>query len=207
MWYSGIELKATHPHEHRPRRFKIWMPALALLGGLWLWGLVSFVAADGHFELTLPRLRNPPAGLHNLSLWDLGPTIRASSFYGDWGSHHHPAFLVDGRVHPDMVEKWASAERDRHPWVEITWREKHDLERVVIRHAGSVESSDLTAHRYTLRCLGGSEPAPTLEVTSNQDSVATHPLACSQVQGIRIDFVPNDSKGIVRIYEVETWGK
>jgi hypothetical protein len=202
-----MELEDTQPHERRPRRFKIWMLGLVLLGGLWLRGLVSFVAADGHFELTLPRLRNPPAGLHNLSLWDLGPTIRASSFYGDWGSHHHPAFLVDGRVHPDQVEKWASAEHDRHPWVEISWREKHDLERVVIRHAGSVEATDLTAHRYTLHCLDDGGQAPSLEVTSNEDSVATHQLVCTQVRGIRIDFVPKDSKDIIRIYEVETWGR
>jgi len=207
MWYSGMELEDALPHERRPRRVKIWMLGLALLGGLWLWGLVSFVRADGHFEVTLPRLRNPPASLHNMSLWDLGPTIRASSFYGDWGSHHHPAFLVDGKATPDRVEKWASAEHDRHPWIEITWRENHDLERVVIRHAGSVESDDMTAQHYTLRCLTSSGQGPSLEVQSNQAAMAYHDLVCAQARGVRIEFVPKDSKDIIRVYEVETWGR
>jgi hypothetical protein len=200
-------LENTQPQEKRPRRIKVWMLGLAALGGLWLFGLVSFVAADGHFEVVLPRTRTPPAEFHNLSLWDLGPTIRASSFYGEFSALHHPAFLVDGRATPDRLEKWASAERDRHPWVEITWRETHDLERVVIRHGGSVESEAMTAHHYTLRCLTSSGQGPSLEVSSNLDAIASHNLVCPQARGIRIEFVPNDSKDIIRVYEVETWGR
>lgn len=186
------------------------MIGLAVVFGLWLCGLVSFVAADGHIEVVLPRQRIPPTGLHNLALWDLGPTIRASSFYGDWSSLHHPAFLVDGQWPSDNVQKWVSGERDRHPWIELLWREHHDLERVVIRHAGVVEDASLTADHYTLRCLGASGPGPSLEVSANQDAVATHNLACAQARGLRIEFVPKggkDSKDVIRIYEVETWGR
>jgi hypothetical protein len=186
------------------------MLGLAVAGGVWLYGLALFVSADGHFEVTLPRRRNPPAELHNLSLWDLGPTIRASSFYADWGSLHHPAFLVDGRTAPDMVEKWASAEHDRHPWVEILWRENHNLERVVIRHAGSVESEGQTADHYTLRCLTAGGYGPSLEVASNHDAVASHNFACAQARGLRMEFTPHnskDSKYIIRVFEVETWGR
>ena len=132
------------------------MLGLAAACGLWLCGLVSFVAADGHIEIVLPRRRTPPAGLHNLALWDLGPTIRASSYYGDWQSQHHPAFLVDGQWPSDNVQKWASADRDRHPWVEILWRENHNLERVVIRHAGVVEAAGLTADKEILVYCGTS---------------------------------------------------
>jgi hypothetical protein len=200
-------LETPQPHAPVPRRVKFWMLGLALLGGLWLCGLVLLVSADGHFEVVLPRTRTPPAEFHNFSLWDLGPTIRASSFFADWEAHHHPAFLVDGRTWPSKVEKWTSAERDRHPWVEITWREKHDLERVVIRHAGSVEWEAMTAHCYTLRCLTDGEQGPSLEVMSNQDAVAAHDLVCPQARGLRIEFVPNDSKDIIRVFEVETWGR
>jgi hypothetical protein len=216
MWYSAMVLETPQPPHHRPRRIKFWMLGLAIAGGLWLFGLVSFVAADGHFEMVLPRQRTPPAGVHNFSLWDLGPTVRASTFYGDWGSTHHPAFLVDGRTSPDSIEKWASAERDRHPWIEILWRENHDLERVVIRHAGSVESEGMTANHYTLRCLMASGQGPSLEIPANKDSIASHDLACVQARGLRIEFVPKggqdnkdskDSKDIIRIFEVETWGR
>jgi F5/8 type C domain. len=199
-------LDNTQPPRRRPRRIKLWMLGVALFGGLWLWGLVSFVAADGHIEVVLPRQRTPPAERHNFSLWDLGPTIRASSYYGDWLGHHHPAFLVDGRASPDLVEKWASAERDRQPWVEITWRESHNLERVVVRHAGSLEASGLTIHRYTIHCLTVGGRGPSLDVKSNEAAVASHDLACTQARGIRIDFEPNDGKDIVRVFEVETWG-
>ena len=207
MWYSARVLETPQQQPHRPRRIKLWMLGLAAACGLWLCGLVSFVAADGHIEIVLPRRRTPPAGLHNLALWDLGPTIRASSYYGDWQSQHHPAFLVDGQWPSDNVQKWASADRDRHPWVEILWREHHDLERVVIRHAGVVEAAGLTANHYTLRCLSANGQGPSLEVASNQDAVATHDLACAQARGVRIEFVPKDSKDIIRIYEVETWGR
>lgn len=205
MWYSALVLETTP--QHRSRRIKPWMLGLVATGMLWLYGLVSFVAADGHFEVTLPRQRIPPAESHNFSLWDLGPTIRASSFFSDWVVHSHPAFLVDGRASPESVEKWASAERDRHPWVEIVWRESHHLETVVIRHAGSVESAELTADRYTLRCLTASGHGPSLEVVSNTKAVATHHLDCAQARGLRIEFEPKDSKDIIRVFEVETWGQ
>ena len=207
-------LETTQQQPNRPRRIRLWRLGLAVVCGLWLFGLVSFVAADGHIEVVLPRRRTPPAESHNLSLWDLGPTVRASSYYGDWQSQHHPAFLVDGKWPSDKVEKWASAERDRHPWVEILWRENHNLERVVIRHAGAVEDVGLTAKRYTLRCLTTSGEGPALEVESNNDAVATHELACTRARGLRIAFEPGgnpgenkDSKDIIRIFEVETWGR
>ena len=185
---------------------KLKFGTLGVVASAWLFGLVTFVAADGYFEATLPRRRTPPAEIHNLSLWDLGPTIRASSYHGDWSAHHHPLFLVDGRDRPELVEKWVSAERDHHPWVEITWRESHDLERVVLRHAGSLESAAYTARRYTLRCLTEAGAGPSLVVNSNEAAVASHDLACRRARGLRIEFDP-DGADVVRLFEVETWGR
>jgi hypothetical protein len=186
------------------QKLKFW--TLGLVACAWLFGLVTFVAADGYFEATLPRRRASPAEIHNLSLWDLGPTVRASSYHGDWAANHHPLFLVDGRERPELVEKWASAERDHHPWVEITWRESHDLERVVLRHAGSLESAAYTARRYTLRCLTEAGAGPSLVVNSNEAAVASHDLACRRARGIRIEF-DRDGADIIRLFEVETWGR
>jgi hypothetical protein len=191
---------------HASHLRKLGLGALGLLAAAWLFGLVSFVRADGHFEATLPRRHPPPAGLHNLSRWDLGPTVRASSYFGDWMGHHHPLFLVDGREQPDLVAKWASAGRDRHPWIEILWREPHDLERVVLHHAGSRESPALTVRRYTVACLTASGVGPRVDVEANEADVATHALVCHQARGIRISFTRNDDD-IVRVYEVETWGR
>jgi hypothetical protein len=188
-------------HLRKPRAW-----ALGLLAGGWLLGLAWFVAADGHFEATLPRQRQEPLGVHNLALWDLGPTVRASSFFGDWTSHHHPLFLVDGRGMSDLVEKWVSAERDRKPWVEIRWGEPHDLERVVIRHAGWLEPPELTAHRYTIRCLGAAGQGARLDIADNQEAIATHALSCAKTRGIRIEFQRQGSD-LVRVYEVEAWGR
>jgi hypothetical protein len=182
---------------------------LGLLTASWLVGLACFALADGHIEVTLPRRQTPPSGSHNLASWKLGPTVRASSYYGDWGGHHHPLFLVDGREHPSVVEKWASGALDRHPWVELLWREPHDLERVVLRHAGDLESASFTVHRYTIACLTrvGDGRGPSLLVEDNQVSLATHALACTGARGVRVDFVPNDSTDIVRVFELETWGQ
>ncbi len=186
---------------------KLGLGVAGLLASGWLFGLVCFVRADGHFEATLPRRGSPAAGVHNLSRWTEGPTVRASSYFGDWQSHHHPLVLVDGRDHPDLIEKWASAERDRHPWLEILWREPHDLERVVLRHAGSVEAAEMTARTYHIECLredGGT--GPKVDVYSNDAAIAEHPLVCGQARGVRIRFERNGG-GIVRLYEVETWGR
>jgi len=179
---------------------------LGLVAAGWLLGLLAFVRADGHFQASLPRRRGPLPGTHNLALWDQGPTVRASSYFADWQSPHHPLFLVDGREHPDLVEKWASAEQDRHPWVEILWREPHDLERVVLRHAGSFEAAGMTARTYHLQCLPDTGSGPKVDVYSNDAAVAEHPLACARARGVRIRF-DRDGGDIVRLFEVETWGQ
>jgi hypothetical protein len=179
---------------------------LGLLAAGWLFGLLTFVRADGHFEASLPRRRGPSPGTHNLARWDQGPTVRASSYFGDWSSHHHPFFLVDGRDHPDLMEKWASAERDGHPWIEILWREPHDLERVVLRHAGSVEAAEMTARTYHIRCLLHGSTGPKVDVYSNDAAVAEHRLACAGARGVRIEF-DRDGGDIIRLFEVETWGR
>jgi len=197
--------EVAQARKSRLRKFEYW--TAALLAAAWLFGLASFVAADGHFEATLPRLRPPAPGLQNLALWDLGPTVRASSFYGDWLSHHHPLFVVDGREHPDLVEKWACGEHDLHPFIEITWRELHDIERVVIRHAGWIESAALTARRYTIRTLTATGYGPSQDVDSNQEAVASYDLTCRGSRGIRIEFKRNKGDDIVRVYEVEAWGR
>lgn len=186
---------------HKPRTW-----ALALLAGAWLFGLWSFVAADGHFEASLPRQRAEPTDEHNLALWALGPTVRASSYFADWLSQHHPLFLVDGLASPDLVEKWASGERDAKPWVEILWRKPHDLERVVIRHAGWLEPPAFTARRYTIRCLDAFGHGPSLDIDGNEEAVATHALRCAEARGIRIDF-QRDGRNLVRVFEVEAWGR
>lgn len=185
---------------------KLGLAAAGLVAGGWLIGLVLLVRADGHFEATLPRRQAPLAATHNLSLWDQGPTLRASSYFGDWMSHHHPFFLVDGRPHPELGEKWASAERDRAPWIEILWREPHDLERVVLRHAGTVEAAELTAQTYHITCLLDGADGPKVHVYSNDAAVAEHPLACNGARGVRVRF---DRGGghIIRLFELETWGR
>ncbi len=186
-------------------RFRLFV--LIGLAGAWLCGFVLFAFADGHIEVSLPRKRTPTGQVENLAAWDLGPTVRASSYFADWSGHHHPVFLLDGRAHPGVLEKWASSVHDRHPWVELLWREPHDLERVVLRHAGSVESQALTVHRFMAFCLTQTGLGPSVQVEDNQDAVATHALVCAQARGVRVEFEPNDANDIVRVYELETWGR
>jgi hypothetical protein len=206
MWYSAWVLNPTPVLARPARRLRPWLLAALALVGLWLFGLGLFVARRAPFEAELPRRQKPSGELCNLSRWDFGPTVRASSFYADWVNHHHPLFVVDAKASPDMVEKWASAERDPHPWIEILWREEHSLERVVLRHAGSVEGNNLTARRYRITCLQTGGRGPSVDVDSNTQAVATHDLPCEHARGIHIDFERND-KEIVRVYEVETWGR
>ena len=180
-----------------------------VVGLVWLVGLVGFVATPAVFEVELPRRRaQEPAGEHNLAALELGPRIRASSYWADWAAQHHPAFLVDGREHPGLVEKWTSERGDQAPWVEILWREAHDLARVVIHHAGVVEDPGLTSRRYRVACLRGGEPGPAVSVNGNEQPRATHLLACPQARGVRVEFEPNeDGDRLTRVYEIEAWGR
>jgi hypothetical protein len=179
--------------------------AALLLGGL-VFGLVRFVRESGIPTVVLPRHDRPPAEEHNLASLRLGPTVRVSSYHRDPISQHHPLFLVDGRTAPTLLEKWVSAGPDRQPWVELTWREPRALARVVIRHAGEYEGKELTLAHYKLVCLRPGGPGPTLEVTDNRAGLAVHELSCSGAHGVRLEAHPS-GKDLVRIYEIEAWGR
>src|SRR6187401_1372287 len=75
---------------------------------LWLFGMVSFLRADGSMRQSLPRREQPPAGEHNLASYRYGPSLRASSYFRQLAAHHHPMFVVDEQRSPTPTEKWAS---------------------------------------------------------------------------------------------------
>lgn len=185
---------------------KLALAVASLLALIWLFGAVGFLRADGVARLTLPRRATPPKGEHNLASYLWGPTLRASSYYREPSAHHHPAFLVDEREDPGTLEKWASTFRDRRPWVEVEWREPRSVTRVVLRHAGYHEDSDMTLNRYTLRCLGEGEQ-PELKVSDNHDDMATHKLACRAARGVRATFYLKKADDMARLYELEVWGQ
>lgn len=183
----------------------------ALVAGLllaWSIGAVLFLRADGSVYWSLPRAATPPRGEHNLAFYRWGPTLRASSYYREPFSHHHPIFLVDARAEPHEVEKWTSGFHDHDPWLELAWREPRQLARVVIYHAGWREHGDLTVRRYRMTCLQqGGATGPSLHVTDNHEAVATHPLACERAVGVRFEWTPNRPDDHVRVYEIEAWGR
>jgi hypothetical protein len=206
---SPVQAPDVRPQAGPPLR--IWAARggrAVLLAALafWLFGAVLFLRADGTVDYTLPRRELPPVGQQNLASYRYGPRLRASSYFRDAQSHHHPMFLVDERGTPSLIEKWASAQRDRKPWLSISWREARTLERVRIQHAGLFESADLSARRYRLRCLSKEGVSGELLVEHNRANVAEHRLACSQVFGLRIDFLQKRAEEIVRVFEVEAWG-
>jgi hypothetical protein len=180
---------------------------MVLVGVAWSYGAAAFLAADGSLTWTLPRQESPPEQAHNLAWFRFGPTLRASSFHRHDAAHHHPAFLIDGRAAPTLVEKWCSGILDKAPWIEISWGEPRQLSEVKIWHAGFREAAEHTLRRYRLGCLSAQEPAPSLQVTSNTNAIATHALPCRGARGLRIDWTPNVPGERARVYEVEVWGK
>jgi hypothetical protein len=191
----------------RPVRDWLWL-TLALPAGCWLLGAVLFLRADGSLTWRLPRLADAPTTEHNLASFRLGPTLRVSSYYRGVLSQHHPAFVLDGRARPSRLEKWASGLRDEKPWLEVLWHRARTLQRVVIHHAGSVEDDALTIRRYRLRCITQQSKGIELSVHDNRAAVAEHALACQGATGMRVDWQPNaGNDGLVRIYEIEAWGR
>lgn len=186
--------------------------SLPLLGGLlalaWLVGLSRFVLSTGAASMTLPRLSPPPDDEHNLAGFRLGPTVRVSSYHRDPYVQHHPLFVVDQRVGPTLLEKWVSAAHDRQPWLEITWREPRALDRIVLRHAGEYEHASYTLDDYTLTCLrDGPGGGPSVSIVGNHASLAIHPLACTGARGVRLQARSLAPGAVVRLFELEAWGR
>lgn len=190
----------------KPSALTLVRLASCALAAAWLCGAIGFVRSQGSLELSLARQAQPPAAEHNLASYRWGPRLRASSYFRDPGSHHHPLFLVDGRDDPSVIEKWASARGDRAPWVEIAWREPRALARVVIKHVGAHEPKANLA-RYSLRCLNAAGSATTLAVKHNLAALATHHLSCARALAVRIDFQLSKSEDLARVYEIEAWGR
>jgi hypothetical protein len=178
-----------------------------LLTITWGVGLVLFLRTGrAAVTVTLPALQAHPNEEHNLVAFALGPVLRASSYHRDRVAQHHPAFLVDGRGGPSLVEKWVSDPKDASPWIELGWPGEREIRRVRIEHAGLVESSDLTSRKYTVTCLA-SPALPAVVVEGNTANVAEHLLHCPKARGVRIDFTPNRAGELVRVFEVEVWGR
>lgn len=169
-------------------------------------GLYRFVWRAEGVNVTVAASRPHPLAFHNLASWQYGPSLRVSSYYKDPLSNHHPIFLVDGHVAPSLQEKWASDEHDLAPWVEIIWHEPRSLERVAIRHAGDIESKQLSLRSYQLECLTRNSHAARLSVSEASPAVAIHDFKCSDATGVRLTAI--SAKGaIVRLYELEAWGR
>jgi hypothetical protein len=203
MYVSEPTPTASHRVELSLRtRLRVCVSPVLLL---WLFGMVSFLRADGSMQQSLPRREPPPVGEHNVASFRYGPTLRASSYFRQLRAHHHPMFLVDEQSSPSGIEKWASAPYDQAPWLEIEWREPRKLQRVVVSHAGLREDPRLNARSYRLRCLRDA-PAPVLEVRDNTDSIATHAFACEGARGVRLEW-PLKAGEQARAYEIEAWGQ
>jgi hypothetical protein len=194
-------------------RARIVTAVIIALAAAWLFGLTRFLQAAGRISITLPRQAPSPAEEHNLASWRWGPTVQVSSYHQDPFAHHHPAFLVDERIGPSLLEKWGSDPRDPHPWAEITWRQPRTLSRIVLRHAGEYEADSETLTHYTLTCLRDSGAAGPLardtevRVSDNKSRIAIHPLPCKDARGVRIDVNLNAPNTMARLYEIEAWGQ
>jgi hypothetical protein len=190
------------------RRRQLCLRAVGVWMLVWGLGLLLFLCAGAHTPVTvsLPSLEPHPAAEHNLVARQYGTVLRSSSYFRDRIAQHHPAFLVDGREHPSMLEKWASDPTDTSPWVELLWSGEREIHRVRIQHAGDVESAEYTSQRYSMTCLSAHAPPPFV-VSNNTASVAEHEFHCPGSHGLRIDFTPNAPGALVRVFEVEVWGQ
>jgi len=208
IWHS-LASSPPPPARGQPSLLRRTLRYLALLLLLaWLLGAVLYLRADGSLAWTVPRLAQPPAGEHNLALYRWGPTLRASSYLREPTSHHHPGYLVDGHATPSLLEKWTSHWTDRAPWTEILFREPHHISRVAITHAGAHESSKRNVKSYRIVCLTEEQPPPALSVRDNVQDVVSHPFSCHRARGVRIEWSRRGVKDkIVRVYEVEVWGR
>lgn len=165
--------------------------------------LFVFVTARPNVDIRFPARRPHPPELHDLASVEYGPVVTASSY--EPTGHHHPAFLVDRRRHPTLLEKWASDPADRHPWVEIRWGEPHEVAEVVVVQGAAFEDARYLT-RFLLSCLGG-EAGSMARWVNDVRPVGREAMPCPGATGIRLEFVLDAQSDLVRIYEIEAWGR
>ncbi|HEX6240613.1 MAG TPA: hypothetical protein VFZ61_06965 [Polyangiales bacterium] len=201
-----IDGPTAGPAAHSADRARAWAKRalLTLAVGLlsaWLFGAWLFLRADGHMFWQLPRREEHPIGEHNLALYVHGPRVRASSSVRDVENPLHPAFVLDGVTTPSGHERWRSDPKDRHPWLEVSWREGRRLSRVVLRHDGPV-----SAHRVSCLTAPGASPR-VLSVAADGAAEAQHALTCAAARGVRVDWQPATDGISVGLLEIEAWGQ
>jgi|GEM_PF-2279979 len=172
-----------------------WIVYAALLA----LGLALYFGHDG--SSTTPRFAAAPPdgpGPRDLARLDAGATLTASSY--DLGGNLHPLFLIDGDASPPADLQWASAPRDRAPWLVLRLPRRADLTRAELTLAHPLPSA------VTVTCLRGDvevaspEPAP----PPRNLRVA---LKCEDVDGVRFDLTPSDREAaVVRAAELEVFG-
>ena len=177
-------------------------------------GAATVVFAGRHSGSETPRYAVPaprPGVRENFAALSAGAVLRVSSY--DWLHSHHPLYAIDGLVKPLEVEKWASSDRDRAPWMEILPAVRVDVDRVDLDLAGAFEGADLTMREFVLRCLRdeGSVVKVIAEraVHDNTDARPRLPLRCPGTDRLRIEFLVEGKsrpRGVVRLYEVAVWG-
>jgi hypothetical protein len=173
--------------------------------------LMVFVRGERTVVVSLPaRAPLPNDKVRNVADAYFGPTVRASSaLTSPYFYQHDPAFAVDGRRRPSLIEKWASRPDDPRPWIEVLFPRPVHLQRVVLLHAGAFEPADYTADTYRLRCIRvGGKHADWLQVKGNTLAKTTHALDCSDASGVRVEFTPRPGGDhIVRLFEIEAFGQ
>jgi hypothetical protein len=184
--------------------------ALLILAGIYtavsLVGLVSFLAFKST-SVTDPVGKPPPHDLTteiNLAHFRQASWLEASSYA--WLYIHHPLFVIDGLPRPPSnKEEWVPDKRtDKKPWMVVHLGRKATISRVVVVHEGRYSE-----RFYTVSCMRGEEKIKSVEAIQSAEATVTLPLACRDVDAVRLDFKwdPDSATGHIRIYEIEVWGK
>ena len=164
-------------------------------------GLVKFALAKPPIEVRFPRAARESAARRNLAHFTEGPTVRASSVL--WAARHHPGYLVDGWQHPVLLAKWVSAPGDAAPWAEVQFDRAREVDEVALELASAHERLP-PEPRYRIECFAGATLVASLPVEANSAARPRHALRCPATDRVRVTFAPAD---MVRLYELEAWGK
>ena len=182
-----------------PRRVAALRFAWLAYAGLLAIGLVVYFAHDG--SSTTPRFAPAPppadaAAPRDLARLDAGAVLTASSY--DLGQNSHPLFLIDGDDDARGPLRWASAARDRAPWLVLELVAPANLERLELTLAHPLPAA------IAVSCLRAAEVTTTRDVPRITARLRV-PLDCADADAVRVDFTPNaapDSVSVVRASEL-----
>lgn len=120
-------------------------------------------------------------------------------------SLNSPQYLTDGN-HTSLISRWVSAREDRAPWVELTFTQVFQLERIrlIFEQCSAIRSFEALLRVSSHPQLPGDWQSVYRIDNNWSDAVEINLPELKAASGLRIQFSPVEGQ-VVRVHEIEVY--